>query len=610
MSSRAQKRKIPWSIAQFQPRKLAANITFTALYFLFFILAQNYHHRSTDSFELRKSFGNMRDYVVTSEDEFGNVRTSKSFDTIRSINDIYVWLSSSFVPLLWTEGEYGRRGGVADSNRLLGGVRLIQTKLPTADCKSKSKRPELDSLYNLTCFEEDRLDVQQRTKVGPSVLEATDDGSHLYWLDLAQNEIETNAHIVHMKNRSWLSVATKTAFVQGAFYNGQYDLFAFVEVKFERSRSGFMKRSFSTFTLPGSVYSRGVESVSLWLDAVALFFLVMILVVEIWQVIEAFVFGFATKHVCSIYRLATIWTVMFGGGFCATWFYVSTELDTLSANFASKILPAGVPGNYEPGEIWGYEWEARHASLNYLFSEIARVSALMRNMQLAGYWYSIVLLIKFFEGFELRPRMAMITWTFQESWNNLLHFMVVFLIIFCVFALGAHWLFGHILLEWSDPISAVASSFRALMGDFDFPAMYAIAPISTMCWFFLFMIFIYLVLLNQFIAILLDAYQVVSTRIEKADAASKEKPASIDEASENEVGDEPGENTVNFDSADKDVEIPLPGCMDDDFAGSQSMEKTLGPRQIVKARPAIRPPPIMAKVTPASLDEHADTETA
>jgi len=114
----------------------------------------------------------------------------------------------------------------------------------------------------------------------------------------------------------------------------------------------------------------------------------------------------------------------------------------------------------------------------------------------------------------------MIVWTFQECWVNLVHFMFVFLVIFCTFALGAHWLFGHMLLEWSGAMYSISSSFRALMGDFDFMAMYRIAPISAMCWFLLFMSFIFMVLLNQFVAIIMDAWQAVQTRVEEAEPSA------------------------------------------------------------------------------------------
>ena len=48
------------------------------------------------------------------------------------------------------------------------------------------------------------------------------------------------------------------------------------------------------------------------------------------------------------------------------------------------------------------------------------------------------------------------------------------------------------------------TAFICLMGDFDFPALYFVDPISSIIWFWSFNILVLLVMLNMLLAIVMD----------------------------------------------------------------------------------------------------------
>jgi len=54
------------------------------------------------------------------------------------------------------------------------------------------------------------------------------------------------------------------------------------------------------------------------------------------------------------------------------------------------------------------------------------------------------------------------------------------------------------------------------MGDMDFMSMYGIAPVSALSWFILFVLAIVFILVNQFIVIIMDAYQDIQAQDRKA----------------------------------------------------------------------------------------------
>merc|ERR1712232_471030 len=156
--------------------------------------------------------------------------------------------------------------------------------------------------------------------------------------------------------------------------------------------------------------------------------------------------------------------------------------------------------------------------------------------ELATFWYSLVLMSKFFHAFEGHPKLGVITETLRRGIVDITHFMIVFMLVFINFTLGAYFIYGNQLYEWSNFWLALNSSFRTLMGDFDFAAMYAISPVPAMVWFWLYMVLFYLIMLNMLLAIVMDTYSEVKSECdhkceemeglkrEASEAASKDMP--------------------------------------------------------------------------------------
>merc|ERR1711904_391464 len=89
------------------------------------------------------------------------------------------------------------------------------------------------------------------------------------------------------------------------------------------------------------------------------------------------------------------------------------------------------------------------------------------------------------------------------------------MLLFLSFAVGGYVLFGSMLHEWSTLWRSVNAAFQATMGTVNFEAMYAIAPISSSMWYWLFMVSIVFVMFNMFLAIMYDHYAI--TRAQTGD---------------------------------------------------------------------------------------------
>merc|ERR1719428_2199384 len=99
--------------------------------------------------------------------------------------------------------------------------------------------------------------------------------------------------------------------------------------------------------------------------------------------------------------------------------------------------------------------------------------------RIAMFWFAMVLMLRFFKSFQGQPRLAEMNNTLKGAFQDIIHFLIIFLLMFLSFALGGYILFGNMLHEWSSLLRSINVSFQALMGRADFDRMYEIAPISA-----------------------------------------------------------------------------------------------------------------------------------
>jgi len=174
--------------------------------------------------------------------------------------------------------------------------------------------------------------------------------------------------------------------------------------------------------------------------------------------------------------------------------------------FADEIADLPDPPaelGYPPGSP---NWSSRHGALNDVYDRAFEIVELLSAVEVVTFWYTLIIVLKFFEAFHANPRLAIISETLSRSVPDLLHFLVIFIAVFGNFALGGYILFGQQVKEWSSAVWALNTSFRALMGDFAYADMYEVAPFQAQVWFWLYVILIFLIMLNMLLAIIMDIY--------------------------------------------------------------------------------------------------------
>jgi len=120
--------------------------------------------------------------------------------------------------------------------------------------------------------------------------------------------------------------------------------------------------------------------------------------------------------------------------------------------------------------------------------------------------YPFVIVSRFFKAFSSQPRLAMVTNTLSKAGVDIIHFGIVFLTVFVIFAVSALILYGQEMDEFANFSRALHNVFLALIGDFDWDAMTRVGRPQSYLWFWSFVWLLNLVMLNMLLAIIMDVY--------------------------------------------------------------------------------------------------------
>jgi len=117
-----------------------------------------------------------------------------------------------------------------------------------------------------------------------------------------------------------------------------------------------------------------------------------------------------------------------------------------------------------------------------------------------------VLMLRFFKAFLGQPRLAIITRTFAVAASDLFHFFIVFVCLFFTFVFAGMFIFGQHLYNYHSVHTAMATAFNALTGEYEWEEVEAVDLNLAIIWWWVFMLLMYLVVLNMLLAIVLNAY--------------------------------------------------------------------------------------------------------
>merc|ERR1719353_804190 len=139
-------------------------------------------------------------------------------------------------------------------------------------------------------------------------------------------------------------------------------------------------------------------------------------------------------------------------------------------------------------------------------------------LQIGSSYFCLVIMLRFFKAFRAQPRLAIVTTTLYNASSDIGHFLLVFLTILLSFSFAGVFLFGRANAEFMNLEFAIMTCFRAMMGDFDWDELSRQHRGSAFIWFSGFMVLVYLIMLNMLLAIVMDVYTGVKSKMSSKDS--------------------------------------------------------------------------------------------
>jgi len=99
--------------------------------------------------------------------------------------------------------------------------------------------------------------------------------------------------------------------------------------------------------------------------------------------------------------------------------------------------------------------------------------------------------------------------------DDLFHFAISFLLIFLMMGVMAYWMFGTKVPDFDSPNKALYMQFRMVAGDFDFLANEDDPGLLFMIYAITFVVLVFMILLNFFLAIVVDGFVTVKNFVKE-----------------------------------------------------------------------------------------------
>jgi Polycystin cation channel len=128
----------------------------------------------------------------------------------------------------------------------------------------------------------------------------------------------------------------------------------------------------------------------------------------------------------------------------------------------------------------------------------------------------VFLSLRFILLLSNHPRVSMLAETLRIGSDDFLHFLIIFFSLFVLFTFMGYWAFGSELQSFSSIPITMQTQFQSLTGNWPFTELQtASSQLSVALYVFLFGLFMYFIILNFFLAIVVDSFEICKQKIEE-----------------------------------------------------------------------------------------------
>jgi hypothetical protein len=310
-----------------------------------------------------------------------------------------------------------------------------------------------------------------------------------YVVDLPESASERFKTIERLQDNFWIDLKTRLVVVDFAYYNANLDLFVTVRILNEFLASGYVssmpicralrlnRYPMNTFTNFIEVGAQGAVAF-IW----ATYFLEEIRELRQQGLKQYFSVFWNTMDVANLAIFGIVFYIRVTTSFNVNALFQSTDASQLSS---SKLQNLG---------FW-IDVENQLVGLN-----------------------AVLMFCKILKYLASHPRFNRVTRTISHSLGDILAFFLIFGVSLFGFALGGVLILGNDDFAFHQPSKSVSSLLLAVFGDFDYEAISSANRVLGPLFFFSWMLYAAIILLNMAIAIISEAFvHVLQADIELGD---------------------------------------------------------------------------------------------
>lgn len=453
--------------------------------------------------------------------------SSLGWDSLRSTDDVMFWLQHGLIPDIWHQvkpetpleisslfpGRAGTGswpqapqvppGTLLHWTHIIGGLRLRQYRVKTADCSLDSK---IAQRYSQTCYGS----TPDVSAFGPGSLSYAEGyiptsgvpGAYDVLISVDQDVNAVVQEIYYMlMEQHWLGPSSTSLYIQMAVLNAEAvpPLMGFIQIIFTFKASGGLDSLITVQTVAAEPYP---SLLYLLLDVCWAFLVIALLLQQLFKAWRHWKGKGKDLRYWTLWNLID-WMVLFASlGLAIFFLVVNQAIRNISA------LVSDLP-QVPPASAGQTAMQAYNTNWSVIIDQMQSVATWWSTFRIATFWYLMLLTALHFKIFRGQPKLAQLATIVAHAAMDLVHFLFFFVIVLFNFAYCGYMIFGLQLADWSTADKAINSSARAMIGDLNVAAMYSVAPVSTMVWYFFLIIAMTLMMFNLILAMTLDHYQSV-----------------------------------------------------------------------------------------------------
>ena len=351
--------------------------------------------------------------------------------------------------------------------------------------------------------------------------------------------------VSRLRANNWLDLQTRAVFVEFTAFNPAYGNYISNHYLIEQSASGLWTTSTQAYI--------GSMDVCLFCEPLYAVLDVTLYLSILWVLFNE---ALLLLHACRVrsglrtYCCDSFWSVHY----CVSVFCYLLSLSLRAATTAETL--STLQG------LWRASGGNGGAAAYYDITESLRTTDIA---DFIDAFCILFLALRIFRYLQYNSRMQQFTHVFVLAGMEIIFFAFMFGFTYFGFVLLGHNIYGAYLEEWSTIIGTFRTLVKMMVGNFDYEAMRQVDQIWTPVYFFVYIIFVFMILVNVFLAILNTSYSNVreartleKTRFEKMRAqrphtAEKEKKAAAAALAAAGAGAEGGKKTGSRD--------PYLGCI-------------------------------------------------